>query len=79
MGAQNPRVHTVLDPPIYKAVEILARANGLSLSQEVRDLVRAALEQIEDAGLDSFAEDRRRTFNPKKALSVAQVRGRLKQ
>ena len=78
MSAKNPRIHTVLEPRLYKAVEILARKHGRSLSQEVRDLVRDALEMFEDRLLDSFAESRRKSFEPKKALTVDQARRRLR-
>ena len=77
MGTKHPRIHTVLEPPLFDAVQRLAARAGVSLSQKVRDLVEDALELIEDAGLEALADERRRTFNPKKALTVAQVRRRL--
>lgn len=77
MATKIPRIHTVLDPSLYEAVELLARKNGVSLSQEVRDLVRGAIELVEDRGIAAFADERRKTFDRKKALSVAQVRKRL--
>ncbi len=77
MSAKAPRIHTVLDPPLYRAVQLLARRNGTSLSQEVRHLVREALEHIEDSALDALAEERRRSFDRKKALSVKDIRKRL--
>jgi plasmid stability protein len=78
MATKSPRIHTVLEPPLYEAVELLAKKHGLSLSQEVRDLVRNALELAEDRALADFAEARSSTFDPSKALTVAQVRRRLK-
>ena len=78
MAKKSPRIHTVLEPPLYEAVELLARKHGLSLSQEVRDLVRDALELAEDRVLTDFAESRRSTFDPSKALTVAQARRLLK-
>lgn len=78
MSARNPRIHAVLEPPLYKAVEYLAEKRGVSLSQEVCDLVRNALELLEDAGLERFADERRKTFRRKKALSVEEIHERLK-
>lgn len=79
MSAKSPRIHTVLERPLYDAVELLARRHGQSLSQEVRDLVRAALELLEDRGLAQFGEERRRSFDSKRALSPAQARKLLKR
>lgn len=77
MSAKHPRIHTVLEPELYRVVERLARESGVSLSQKVRDLVAGSMEVIEDAELDRFAEERRRTFHPLRALTPAQVRRRL--
>lgn len=77
MATKQPRIHAVLEPPLFDAVRRLAAQGGVSLSQQVRDLVEDALELIEDAGLEAFAEKRRRTFDPKKALTIRQARGRL--
>lgn len=79
MATKHPRIHAVLEPPLFEAVQKLAGLAGVSLSQEVRDLVEDALELIEDAGLEAFAEERRRTFDPKTALTVGQVRRRLRR
>lgn len=78
MAAKNPRVHTVLEPPVYRAVSLLARREGVSLSQKVRDLVLDALETIEDAGLESLAEERRKSFDSRRALSADDLRTKLK-
>lgn len=58
MPAINPRVNAVLEPPLYRAVARLARAEGVSLSQKVRDLIRDAVELAEDEGLALLAEPR---------------------
>lgn len=79
MSARNPRVHTVLEPPLYRVVSSLAKSRGLSLSQAVRDLVAEAVELIEDRGLEAFAEERRRTFDPRRALTTDQVRRLLRR
>jgi hypothetical protein len=77
MGTKHPRIHAVLEPPLFDAVQRLAAKAGVSLSQKVRDLVEDALELIEDAGLDAFAEGRRRTFEARKALTVEKAKSRL--
>ena len=55
MAKNNPRVHTVLEPPVYAIVERLAETEGVSMSQKVRDLVVDALELLEDIGLEAIA------------------------
>jgi hypothetical protein len=77
MATKSPRIHTVLEPHLYEAVELLAKKQGLSLSQEVRDLVRDALDLAEDRLLEDFAELRRSSFDSSKALRVPQLRKRL--
>ena len=75
MPTTRPRINTVLEPPLYKAVEQLAHAEGISLSQKVRDLVKEALELVEDAGLDAIVADRRKRSD--KLLSHDEVVRRL--
>ena len=77
MSAKNPRVNMVLERPLYGAIRELAKRDQVSISQKARDLVRDALDLLEDMGLDQMAEDRRRTFDPKKAISHAKMRKRL--
>lgn len=79
MATKHPRIHTVLEPPLFEAVRKLAARAGVSLSQEVRDLVEDALELMEDAGLDAFADRRRRTFVRARALSVEATRRAVKR
>ncbi len=50
MPSKNPRVNAVLEEPLFRAVQVLARREGVSLSQKVRDLVREAVELAEDEG-----------------------------
>jgi len=78
MTAKSPRIHTVLEPYLYEAVEILARKHGRSLSQEVRELVCEALEVLEDHLLDGFSQSRRKTFQSGKALTIREARKRLR-
>lgn len=70
------RVNAVLEPPLYRDVERLARAEGVSLSQKVRDLVREALELVDDAALEAIVE--RRAKNRAPAISHAELKRRLK-
>lgn len=71
MPATNPRIFTVLDRPVYRAVEGLAKRDGVSLSQKARDLIVQALELTEDAGLEAIVEKRRK--NPEKSIPLAEV------
>jgi hypothetical protein len=50
-----PRISTVVEVPIYKALEKLAKRDGVSLSQKARDLLLEALELFEDETLESIA------------------------
>ena len=69
MTTKNPRIHLVLEKPLYKTIENLARNNELSLSSQVRDLLVEAIETHEDMNLGLLAEQRAKTFNKSKALS----------
>lgn len=73
MPAKNPRVNVVLEKPLYKSVEFLAKKDGISLSLKVRDLIKEALEIEEDISLSLFAEKREKTFNRTKALKHEEV------
>ena len=77
MGAKNPRIHAVLEPPLFAVVKRLAGKHGSSLSQEAHDLIREAVELHEDRGLDELAERRRSSWNAKKALTADELRTRL--
>jgi hypothetical protein len=78
MPAKNPRIHVVLEKPLYLAVETLAHRESISLSMKVRDLVKEAMETYEDMGLAAFAAKRASTFDHKKALSHDQTWPHLK-
>lgn len=77
MAAKSPRIHTLLEPPLYELVKALARKEGLSLSEEARDLIREAVELREDRALDLFARARRKTFQVRKALTLTELRKRI--
>jgi hypothetical protein len=73
MPTPNPRVNVVLEKPLFHGLKKLAARDGVSLSTKVRDLVRDALEEYEDAVLVSFADARSRTFRRSKAQRHDQV------
>ena len=75
MPSAHPRINAVLEPPLYKAVKRLADRDHVSLSQKVRDLVRDALELLEDAALEELVTARRK--NPAPSISHAEVKRRL--
>ena len=76
MPSTRPRINTVLEPPVYKAVKRLADRDHVSLSQKVRDLVREALELLEDAALEELVTERRN--NPARSISHAELKRRLR-
>ena len=73
MPTKNPRINVVLEKPLYRSVERIARKDGVSLSLKVRDLVKEALEMEEDIALASVAEEREKTFARKKSLAHHEV------
>jgi predicted nucleotidyltransferase len=48
MPAKNPRINVVLEQPLYREVQLLAKNDGVSMSTKVRDLLREILETQED-------------------------------
>lgn len=78
MSTKKPRIHAVLEDSLFQLVKRLAEQEGLSLSEQASELIREAAELREDRALDAFAEKRRRTFSPGKALSVSTLRRRAK-
>lgn len=73
MPSKNPRVNVVLEKPLFRNVELLAKRDGVSLSLKVRDLVKEALEIEEDVSLSLFAEKREKTFSRATALKHDEV------
>jgi sigma54-dependent transcription regulator len=76
MPTTLPRISTVLERPIYEAVAMLAKRDGVSLSQKARDLLIEALELIEDAGLEAIVERRRKNMG--KSIPLAEVKRRFR-
>jgi len=73
MAAKNPRLITVLEKPLYERIKQAARAEGVTLSAKVRDLLRAAMELEEDAYWVGEGEKRLASFDRSKALTHEQV------
>ena len=73
MPSKKPRVNVVLEKPLFRNVELLAKRDGVSLSLKVRDLVKEALEVEEDVSLSLFAEKREKAFNRATALKHDEV------
>ena len=71
MPTSNPRVNVVLEPPLFAALKRMADKDAVSLSTKVRDIVRGALEEYEDAFLVELADKRVKTFKRSKAVSHA--------
>ncbi|OGR83718.1 MAG: hypothetical protein A2901_07295 [Elusimicrobia bacterium RIFCSPLOWO2_01_FULL_54_10] len=59
-----PRISAIVEPPIFKAVERLAKRDGVSLSQKARDLLLEALELFEDEVLEAKVIARMRNKAP---------------
>ncbi len=76
MPTTNPRINTMLEPPLFRAVKRLAKTEGVSMSQKVRDLVKEALELVEDEGWEEIVTQRR--GKPGKCLSHGEAKRRLR-
>ena len=74
---KNPRVQVVLEKPLYTALSFLAKEEGVSMSLKARDLIREALEHLEDVALASIVEERAK--KPVKLLSLAELKNHLKR
>jgi hypothetical protein len=73
MPTKNPRINVVLDKPLYKNVQFLAKKDGVSLSTKLRDLIKEALDVQEDIFLAKLAEKREGSFQESTALTHEQV------
>jgi len=71
-----PRVSTVVERPLYNTLARLARKDGGTVAQKARDLLRDALELIEEAGLEAIVENRVRNRAP--SIGHEELKRRLK-
>lgn len=62
MSTKNPRIHVLVEEPIYRTIHALAASEGMSISAVTHSLIREALEMREDASLAALAEDREKTM-----------------
>ena len=79
MPTKHPRLNVVLEAPVLRSVQRLAAKNGVSISQEARELIRQALGLQEDAYWAEQAHARAATFDRRKALTHEQVWAHLKK
>lgn len=78
MPAKNPRINLVIEEPLYRIIFQLARKDKVSISQKTRDLIRDALELIEDIGLEHIADERMKNYDAKKVISHEKLKKRLR-
>lgn len=69
MPTKHPRVNVVLEKQVYESVRDLAKQKGVSLSLEIRDLVRDALELYEDVAIEKWIAPRMKSLKKKDLLS----------
>ena len=53
MPTKNPRIHVVLEQPLFERLKSLSKKEGLSMSLEAREIIR-----------QSFNSSERRTMRP---------------
>ncbi len=76
MPTKHPRLNVVLEKPLYRAIALLAKEEGVSLSMKARDLIRDAVEHLEDVGLAMIVEERAK--KPGRLLKFEELTSRLK-
>lgn len=64
MPSTLPRISTLVEPPIFNAIERLAKRDRVSLSQKARDLLLNALEIFEDEVFESLVRARMKNKTP---------------
>ena len=77
MSTKLPRLNVVLEKPLYEELRKAARKDGLSVSAKARDLIRDALEVMEDSYLSRLAESRLKSSKGR-TLSHKEIWGRTK-
>lgn len=72
------RIQVNLEEPLYREVAAKAKIEKISLSLAVRDLVKRCLEIEEDFIFSELATERLKTFKPEDALTLAQLKRKLR-
>jgi hypothetical protein len=75
MSTKHPRIHVLVEEPIYRTIHALATNKGVSISALTHSLIREALELREDAGLTMLAEAREESLEQAQLLSHNDVWG----
>jgi len=75
MSTKHPRIHVLVEEPIYRTIHSLAANEGVSISALTHSLIREALELREDAGLSMLAETREETLEQTQLLDHDDVWG----
>jgi predicted DNA-binding protein len=69
MPAKNPRVNVVLEEPLYREIQFLAKKDGVSMSTKVRDLLKELLDTQEDIYLARIADRRSSSWKRSSGMS----------
>ena len=77
MPTKQQRLNVVMEKSLFSAVASLAKETGLSMSHMARDLIREAVEYLEDVDLTKLVETRAK--KPARLLSLGELESRLKQ
>ncbi|MEE8425228.1 MAG: hypothetical protein V3S11_05340 [Elusimicrobiota bacterium] len=75
MATKNPRLQVMLEEPLYAALAALSEEDGVSMSAKARDLIKDAIEHLEDAALARIVSER--ANKPAKLLSLKRMEKRL--
>ncbi len=51
MPTKNPRIHVVLEQPLFQRLKKLSKKHGLSMSLEAREIIQAALNSPKNASM----------------------------
>jgi predicted DNA-binding protein len=73
MPAKNPRINVVLENPLYKQVQFLARQDGVSMSAKVRELLKEIIETQEDIFLSEIASERETRWKDSEAIPHKEI------
>ena len=73
MPTTLPRVFVPFEKEEHVRLGLLAKAQATSLSGTVHDLVKLALELVEDLALGQLAQDRLSNFDPGRSQDIDEV------